>query len=395
MATQTSELVRAPACTVAEAKITLCHFTVTQRRLKSRSFYMECMPLAARGIRIRYVAPARTPERHNGVDFIPLRWRSNRILRFLSTPSLLAQLLRQNAGLYHFQDPELLPLAFLLKWIFHKRIVYDVYEDFPSMALTKAWIPRLLRPIAAKAVAGAEHLAARCFDGVITADPFTLRRLARNRASRKLVFYNFPNLDFFPPPMDAPKNFDIVYRGGLSERAGTYLLLDVMRKLEAEGKSTTLLLIGYGDNDLAERNLRAQIRRLGLESSVTIRPRLEHQEMATAFSQARIGVSPLQAIPKFLLNIPVKIFEYWACGLPVIASNLAPIRPFFHSAKAGLLFPPGNSAELARCIRWMLDHPESAAKMGQHGRAAIIERFNNCSEGRKLHRFCTQIVRAS
>jgi len=395
MATQTPELVRAPACTVAQTGITLCHFTVTQRSLKSRSFYMECMPLAARGIRIRYVAPARAPERHNGVDFISLGWRNNPILRFLSTPSLLAQLLRQNAGLYHFQDPELLPLAFLLKWIFRKRIVYDVYEDFPSMALNKAWIPLLLKPVAAKAIAGVEHLAARCFDGVITADPFTLRRLARNRGSRKLVFYNFPNLDLFPPPLDTPKNFDIVYRGGLSERAGTYLLLDAMQKLAAEGKPTTLLLIGYADNSLAENNLLQRIRHLGLESSVTIRPRLEHEEMAAALSQARIGVSPLQAIPKFLLNVPVKVFEYWACGLPVIASNLAPIRPFFRSAKAGLLFPPGNSAELARCIRWMLEHPESAAKMGRRGRAAIIERFNNCSEARKFRRLCVQIVRTS
>jgi len=244
-------------------------------------------------------------------------------------------------------------------------------------------------------VRAAERLAAHCFDGVITADPFTLRRLARAGRSRKLVFYNFPNLDFFPAPRNPSKTFDLVYRGGLSERAGTLLLLDALRRLSAEGRCVRLLLIGYADNGLEEKTLRDRIRGLGLETSIEIRPRIDHEETAAALSAARIGVCPLQAIPKFLLNIPVKVFEYWACGLPVISSDLPPIRPFFRNAKAGLLFPPGDVAALARCIRWMLDHPEAAAHMGRRGRAAVVERLNNRSESHRLRRFCLRVVQAS
>ena len=56
-------------------------------------------------------------------------------------------LLRQgDADLYHFRDPELLPLAFTMKMVFGKHIVSDCYEDFASMAYAMRGLPSILRP---------------------------------------------------------------------------------------------------------------------------------------------------------------------------------------------------------------------------------------------------------
>ncbi|MGC2420936.1 MAG: glycosyltransferase family 4 protein [Candidatus Acidiferrales bacterium] len=392
MTTETAELISISASKERTDKIRLCHFTTAHRQLKSRSFHRECLPLAAAGIAVRYVAPMEIRGRRDGVDFVALPEHASRARRLLAGPSLVRELLRQDASLYHFQDPELLPVAFALKLIFGKRVVYDTYEDFPSVAANKAAIPRALRPFAAAIVGAAEKLAARYFDGVMTADPLTLRRMARFGKSRKLVFYNFPNLDFFPAPEPRAKRFDVVYRGGLSERAGTFVVLDAMRLLAARLKPARLLLVGYFDDDAAEKQVRERVRELGLASSVVIRGRLEHEEMAKALGEARVGVCPLQPHPKFLKNIPVKIFEYWACGLPVVASDLPPIRPFFRNTSAGFLFRPGCAAELAASIGWLMDHPEAATRMGCAGRAAVVDRFNNDGEVRKLREFCARIV---
>jgi len=376
-------------------RITLCHFSTIHTELKSRSFHRECLPLAAAGIGIRYVTALNFTGCRDGVDFIPLPAHKSRLHRIRALPSLLLQLLAQRADIYHFQDTELLPLAFALKLFYRRRVIYDAYEDFPSVARSHKSIPRLLRAIAAKIISVVERLAARHFDGLITADPFTLRRLARSGESRKLVFHNFPNLDFFPPPRPAPKNCDIVYRGGLSERAGTFVLLDAMRLLADHGRPARLSLIGYFDDSAAESALRNRIRALALESSVTITGRLSHEAMAAALSGARIGVSPLQDTPKFRLNLPVKVFEYWACGLPVIASDLPCIRPYFRNTHAGLLVRPGDAMEFAISIAWMLDHPAQASRMGQRGRDAVVERFNNHNEVRKLRDFCLRIAAKS
>jgi glycosyltransferase involved in cell wall biosynthesis len=372
--------------------LTICHFTTAHTELKSRSFHRQMMPLAASGMKIRYLAPVRTEAHVGGVEVIALPKRKNRIRRLLAVPLLLRALLRQSADIYHFQDTELLPLAFVLKLIFRKRVIYDAYEDFPAMVANKKSIPRFIRPIAAGIVGSAERLAALAFDGVMTADPLTLRRLAKAGASKKLVLYNFPNLDLFPVAPSRPKQFDLVYRGGLSDRAGTYVLLDAMRILATQDRQVRLLLIGYFDDPIAEERLRERVRESGLEPSIVIRGRLDHERMADALSEARIGLCPLQPVPKFMRNIPVKVFEYWACAMPVIASDLPPIKPFFHPPEAGLLCSADRPDEWARTIARLLDDPQLTARMGRRGRDLVVQRLNNGREIHKLQRFCQEIA---
>jgi hypothetical protein len=376
----------------ATRPIRFCHFTTSHSTLKSRSFHRESLPLAAAGFDIRYVSPARGQTRYHNIEFIELPRRKSIIGRPLTGARLLIKLLRQRADIYHFQDPQLLPLGLLLKLIFRKRVIYDAYEDFPSMAVTKQSLPRIVRPLAAMTVAAAEFVAAQCFDAILTADPFTLRRTARTGRSRKLVFYNFPNLDFFPRPQPAEKRFDLVYRGGLSERAGSFILLDALHRLANEGRSVRLLLAGYSDSAADCHQLREQIVALGLNANVGLLGRIPHEEMAAALGSARIGICPLQDIPKFRLNIPVKIFEYWACGLPVIASDLPPSRPFMRGSGAGVLFSPGDSVALARAISHLLDQPDETKRMGERGRAIVEQRFNNGAEARKLISLCAKLA---
>src|SRR5277367_2936378 len=75
----------------------LCHFTTVHTELKSRSFYMEFMPLAAGGADVRYVAPAGIEGRRDGVDFVALRKPSGRIGQLRNIPAVLQVLLRQRA----------------------------------------------------------------------------------------------------------------------------------------------------------------------------------------------------------------------------------------------------------------------------------------------------------
>ena len=372
----------------------ICYFSSVQQGLDSRAFHMECVPLAERGLHMQLIAAHGVTGQANGVELVSFPASKKRIFRMLFGPLILLLAVEKGADVYKFTDPELLPIGLLLKLWFRKRVVYDAREDFPLMMLTKPWIPRVLRPLVRRSISVMEHLAARALDGIVTADPSTLRRLAREGKSKKLVFFNFPNLDFFPEPQPGPKLFDVVYRGGLSERTGTLILLEAVRRLVEQGRrQTRLLLIGYYDDARSgEDFIRERIRSLGLQANVELRGWVEHQKMAEAFSQARIGVCPLQPIPKFMHNIPVKVWEYWACGLPVIASDLPPIRPFFRNPDFGLLVKPDDPEQLAAAIRWLLEHPGEATKMGHRGRRAVVERYNNRNEIKKLLSFYQRVL---
>jgi glycosyltransferase involved in cell wall biosynthesis len=372
------------------AGVSFCHFTTIHAELKSRSFHRTCLPLALDGAHVTYISPAE-PTPVPRIDCVRIPRLASRVARLFLNWTVLGKLLQTDAHIYHFQDPELLPVALALKLLFRRRVIYDAYEDFPSMVRESTSIPRPFRRVGGRLVAFAENVAAQVLDGIVTADPFTLRRVARKGRSRKLVFSNFPNLDFFAPS-SCPKPFDLVYRGGLSERAGTYDLLHALQLLRVRSRPLKLLLIGYVDHASAESVLRDRIHRLGLAANVEIRGRIPHEEMATALSEARIGVCPLRSTAKFQLNVPVKVFEYWACGLPVVASDLPPIRPYFRPTGAGLLFKPGDADGLARSIEWLLDHPRAADAMGRNGRSAVVSRFNNAVEIRRLEAFLARVA---
>ena len=176
--------------------MTLCHFTTAHVQVKSRSLHRICLPLSQHGVCVRYISPI-TAALPTGIDSISIPHRRSRFARGLRNWPLLRKLLQTDAQLYHFQDPELLPLALGLKLLFKKRVIYDAYEDFPSMARASKSIPQLFRAVSGKLVEFAEKLAALCLDGVITADPFTLRRFARQAGAASSSFLIFRILNFF------------------------------------------------------------------------------------------------------------------------------------------------------------------------------------------------------
>lgn len=60
---------------------------------------------------------------------------------------------------------------------------------------------------------------------------------------------------------------------------------------------------------------------------------------------------------------PMTILEAFACGLPVIASNIGSIPELVTDHHNGLLFRPGDAEDLARKVRWALDNPERMQEM--------------------------------
>lgn len=364
--------------------VRVCHLTPIEKGQDERAFTREALPSLAYGLRACILGPHSLSGPIKEVEFVPAPKCRNRLTRILSAARLAFWALKQDADIYHIHNPELIPAGLVLRVFFRRKVVYDTREDFPSMMLTKTYLPPGWRPAMSRLVSAIERLAARFLNAVITADAGSLRPLARTGKSRKLVLYNFPNLQFFPESHAPEKQYDLVYRGGLSERAGTFVLLSAIRLLWNRGIAVRLLLFGYTDNAQAERYLKDSLISYGINHLVTLRGTIAHDQMASTLSLARIAVCPLQKIPKFLNNIPVKVFESWACGLPVIATDLPPIRPFFAGRKLGMLVKPGDIHGLADAICQMLAEPDLIEEYGRRARRLVVERYNTGMEIPKL-----------
>jgi glycosyltransferase involved in cell wall biosynthesis len=107
-----------------------------------------------------------------------------------------------------------------------------------------------------------------------------------------------------------------------------------------------------------------------------------------AFGDDFLGFRPLDEIlasmrsASFLVipslwyeNFPRTIVEAFASGLPVIASRIGALAELVRDGRTGLLFEPGNAADLRARLDWALSHPREMAAMGRNARQEYDERY--------------------
>ncbi len=342
----------------------VAHLTSVHFPFDTRIFARECASLSSAGYGVCLIAPAAEEQSVDSIKVKPIaRFKPGLRRMLLAGFQLYRAALRENAALYHFHDPELIPLGLLLK-LHGKRVLYDVHEDMPKLLLDKYWIPKWLRKPAAGLTAMIEALAARLLDGIVAATPPIA---ARFRSPNTVTVQNFPRIEEFsdcpPQPYDQRENI-VAYVGVITAHRGARELVAAMGSLPPELKAR-LVLAGE------------------------IRPARLHDELARSqvaqlLSKARIGLVTLHPLPNYVESYPVKLFEYMAAGLPVIASDFPLWRKIVKEANCGILVDPTDPCAIAEAIQWLLEHPGPARAMGECGARAVQAKYNWMTEERKL-----------
>jgi glycosyltransferase involved in cell wall biosynthesis len=83
-------------------------------------------------------------------------------------------------------------------------------------------------------------------------------------------------------------------------------------------------------------------------------------------------------------SLPIKLFEYMACGKPFIYSDIKPIRDEIDYEKYGFLVNPDNDSEIINAIESYLNNPKLAEVHSINARKLIEENKNWESESKKL-----------
>ena len=73
---------------------------------------------------------------------------------------------------------------------------------------------------------------------------------------------------------------------------------------------------------------------------------------------------------------PVKIFDYLACGKPVVATDVGETSDFFANSGAVMIVPPEDPAALAQGLNSLLENETLREEMGIKGRAFIAGRYS-------------------
>lgn len=142
--------------------------------------------------------------------------------------------------------------------------------------------------------------------------------------------------------------------GTLVEHKGVHVLVEAMNRLA--DTSATLDIFG----DLATFPAYAQrLRKSARNPNINFRGRFEHQNIGRILSSLDALVVP----SLWYENSPLTIHEAFLAHLPVVASNLGGMAELVRDNVSGLLFQPGDAADLARVLRRLVSEPGLLARL--------------------------------
>jgi len=147
-----------------------------------------------------------------------------------------------------------------------------------------------------------------------------------------------------------------LFVGRLSEEKGIRTLREAWQSLP------DIPLLIAGDGPLNSFSWPRNVTRLGNQ------PR---ERVTTLMKEAKVLIVP----SVWYETGPLTVLEAFACGLPVIASDLGSITERVDNHRTGLLFRPGDAGDLAQKVLWAFDHPEELHAMRAAARREFEDKY--------------------
>jgi glycosyltransferase involved in cell wall biosynthesis len=355
----------------------ICHLSSVHSPEDIRILIKECQSLKNAGHEVIYIVPNATITEKYGVKIESVTSNAkNEIQRITKTTREVYKMaLLQNADVYHFHDPELIPVGLTLRFK-GKKVIYDVHEDVPRQILSKSWIKKPLRKLISWSFEWLENFAARRFNGVVTATPYINERF-KNLGCNAVNVNNYPIYsELYLPEVDwDQKEKAVCYIGGLNQIRGANEMIEAM------GKTNVKMFIG---GNFSPKSLKEVLTQSEGWKNIVHLGFVDRKKVADTLSKSLAGIVLFHPLPNHINAQPNKMFEYMSAGIPVISSNFNLWKQIIEGNNCGLCVDPLKPDEIAKAIQWMADNPDKAREMGSNGRDAIENKYNWEKESEKL-----------
>lgn len=335
-------------CSVRQPRVV--HVSTAHRADDVRIFERECRSLATSGRYSVYLAAAGWIPVDSGVNLIPLASvPASRAGRFSSGPRTALRLSwALSADLWHFHDPELLPVALKLARS-GAPVIWDAHEDYLAQFTDdggKSWVPGPVRGVVRYGMKAMLEAIDRQAAGIVAATSTIARRYANPRT---VVVGNEARLEDFATCQPGFTSRRLLFTGSVGSG---HLFDDVVTAVQK--LPDVLLAVAGRDPDP----------RVWLSAKSRLGPRLEHlgwldrRRLGQAMSEASLGIVTYADTEAYAFAAPTKLFEFCAAGLPVIASPNASNVRYIGEGGGGFLVKGFSADAIAQAIESALSDRE-------------------------------------
>jgi glycosyltransferase involved in cell wall biosynthesis len=179
----------------------------------------------------------------------------------------------------------------------------------------------------------------------------------------------FPPLNENADKRESDHPFTVGFLGTLKPWHGLDVLLEAFSLVAHSNPVYRLLIVG--DGPLLEL-LDSRLTEEGLRSRATLTGSVDPSDVPRWLGLMDVGTAPYANAQELYFS-PLKLVEYMAAGLPVVASRGGQIEELVTHEKTGLLVEPGNALDLAAAIKRLREKPEFARDVSRAARTYVLE----------------------
>jgi glycosyltransferase involved in cell wall biosynthesis len=291
-------------------------------------------------------------------------------------------------------------IAFLPRILFNKKLVFEMNGFASEEEGLKG--NSFFKNILVWAIKKMEKLATRCSNEIVTVTPYMATYLVQSydcEPQKIEVIGNGVNIRKFYPINDdalllecrkrikiAPEEIIITFVGNLNKTQGVEDIIKVAPSIIREMNNIKFLIIGDG---LLKGDLEEEVKRLRLSEHFIFTGMIDYQEVPIY-----INISDICILLKRKLKSgwsPIKLYEYMACGKPVVCSRVEGLE-FIGLEGAGRVVEPGDLDDLKEALFDLLRFPENRVDMGHRGLKIAQERFTWDSRASNIEKILKELA---
>jgi glycosyltransferase involved in cell wall biosynthesis len=293
---------------------------------------------------------------------------------------------RPDIVIFNALNPILMRYAASLRQKHEMKLIYDVRTLSVSHNVYRNYVFDGL-------LASCLRYAARHFDG-ITYITDEMRQYCTDKYSLRphesTIWTSGVNPDIFSPSRAASgsEGLTILYHGAVARRRNIDSIIRAMPLLA--DIDARLVLLGDGDG---LQSLEQLVERSGLGKQVSFEKPVAYEEVPNWINRHDIGILPFKDWDGWNVSSPIKLFEYLACGKPVIVTNIPAHCNVLQDSPFAFWANQGSPEDIAQAIRHAYKKRKDFVSLGSEARKLALAKHTWASQAEKLKLFCNSVPR--
>jgi glycosyltransferase involved in cell wall biosynthesis len=278
------------------------------------------------------------------------------------------------------------------------RFIFEIRDIWPDAAVVLGELKNKLSIRAARFVE--RFCYSKCDRVIVVTEGYRQNLLEKQVDPKKIhIIFNGANVDTFKPNRFGESlkrkygyegTFVALYAGNFGLIHGMNHLVEAARLLSSKD-SIRFLFVGEGPMKAQITSLCAKYQLKNLE----ILKDVPTEQIVDYFSMADVCLVSTKKSKLTNAILPVKMFDAWACGKPIILSVDGEAREHLEKAKAGLWVEPENPHQITQAIKYLYDNPELCKRFGSNGRKYVERNFSRKVQAERLERILLEVLSES